>query len=344
MEMIKNVLGNKKDDDFLDEIKDADLLKLSYQLNILSEQGFFYLNQCREMRNNASVAHPTKIEIDDRELITFISRCCKYGLSHDNATKGIDMKVFISMLENETTTMDNLSTMSDSIKNTFDLQQELVMKILYSNYVDESSSTTKRNNSLELAKLLKPILTNKIETSFIEKHNRLSVIGDTTASSTSRKFFESIGLLNRLNDVEKVAIFKKAITQLTDAHLGLNNFYNEPVFAERLYEISKQITPIPEIIIPEYVEVIFTCYLGNDYGVSNNAMSYYKDMLKNLTPKGLEFIFDYIEKNEQLISKVLATPWKKAILVVLVEDYASSSLLTRAQENKLREIKHKYSI
>ncbi|MEJ7485669.1 hypothetical protein WL639_13505, partial [Staphylococcus hominis] len=79
----------KKDDDFLDEIKDADLLKLSYQLNILSEQGFFYLNQCREMRNNASVAHPTKIEIDDRELITFISRCCKYGLSHDNATKGI---------------------------------------------------------------------------------------------------------------------------------------------------------------------------------------------------------------------------------------------------------------
>ena len=95
------------------------------------------------MRNNASVAHPTKIEIDDRELITFISRCCKYGLSHDNATKGIDMKVFISMLENETTTMDNLSTMSDSIKNTFDLQQELVMKILYSNYVDESSSTTK---------------------------------------------------------------------------------------------------------------------------------------------------------------------------------------------------------
>ena len=124
----------------------------------------------------------------------------------------------------------------------------------------------------------------------------------------------------------------------------MNNFYNEPVFAERLYEISKQITPIPEIIIPEYVEVIFTCYLGNDYGVSNNAMSYYKDMLKNLTPKGLEFIFDYIEKNEQLISKVLATPWKKAILVVLVEDYASSSLLTRAQENKLREIKHKYSI
>ena len=48
----------------------------------------------------------------------------------------------------------------------------------------------KRNNSLELAKLLKPILTNKIETSFIEKHNRLSVIGDTTASSTSRKFLK----------------------------------------------------------------------------------------------------------------------------------------------------------
>lgn len=344
MEMIKNVLGDKKDDNFLDKITDAELLELSYQLNLISEQGFFYLSQCREMRNNASIAHPTEIEIDDRELITFISRCCKYGLSNDNVTKGIDMKLFIRVLENETTTRDNLSTMSDSIMNTFDLQQELVMKILHSNYVDGSSSTTKRKNSLEMAKLLKPILTNKIETSFIEKHNHLRVVEDTPASSASRKFFENMGLLSRLHDAEKVAIFKKAITQLTNAHLGLNNFYNEPVFAERLSEISKQITPIPEIIIPEYVNVIFTCYLGNDYGVSNNAMSYYTDMLKNLTPKGLEFILDWIEKDDQLISKALNLPWKRNNLAALIEDYASSSLLTGAQGNKLQRIRHKYSI
>lgn len=344
MEMIKNVLGDKKDDNFLDKITDAELLELSYQLNLISEQGFFYLNHCREMRNNASIAHPTEVEIDDRELITFISRCCKYGLSTDEVTKGIDMKTFIHVLENESTTSDNLSTLSDSIKNTFDLQQELIMKILHSNYVDGSSSTIKRKNSLELAKLLKPILTNKILTTFVEKHNHLKVVEDTSASVASRTFFESMGLLSNLNDAEKVAIFKKAITQLDNAHLGMNNFYNEPVFAERLFEISKQITPIPEIIIPEYVEIIFNCYLGNDYGVSNNAMSYYSDMLKNLTPKGIEFILEWIEQKDELISNALSVPWKRENLSSLIEYYAASSLLTGNQGNKLQSIRHKYSI
>ncbi|OSH35746.1 hypothetical protein XJ76305_1383 [Enterococcus faecalis] len=44
MEMIKNISGAKKDDNFLDKITDSELIELCYQLNIINEEGNFYLN------------------------------------------------------------------------------------------------------------------------------------------------------------------------------------------------------------------------------------------------------------------------------------------------------------
>ena len=92
LEMIKQISGSGKPDNFLEEITDYELIKLCYQLNILNEEGHYYLQQCRDIRNNASIAHPTTIKIDDRELINFISRCCKYGLSEPSQVVGIDIK------------------------------------------------------------------------------------------------------------------------------------------------------------------------------------------------------------------------------------------------------------
>lgn len=171
LEMIKHIRGNKVDDNFLENIRDADLLLICRQLNIISEQGYFYLDQCRDTRNNASAAHPSEIEIDDRELINFISRCTKYGLSNNFDRSGIDFKSLVSILESTKTTDDNLNVLSDNIKNTFDSQKEFIFSILYSNYIDSTINEVKRNNSIKLAKSLIPIINNKIIVDLLEKHN-----------------------------------------------------------------------------------------------------------------------------------------------------------------------------
>ena len=41
MEMIAQISGNSKPDNFLDKIQDVDLIDLCYQLNIIDEQGHF---------------------------------------------------------------------------------------------------------------------------------------------------------------------------------------------------------------------------------------------------------------------------------------------------------------
>ena len=83
IDMISQIYKEKKEG-FLKNISDNELLILCNQLGIISSQGFYYLDQCRDIRNNASIAHPSNIELDENELINFISRCCKYGLSDEN--------------------------------------------------------------------------------------------------------------------------------------------------------------------------------------------------------------------------------------------------------------------
>ncbi|MFT9056424.1 MAG: hypothetical protein ABF449_07340, partial [Ethanoligenens sp.] len=80
---IAQILNKKFEENDLDNLMDAELLDLCYKLELLSEEGFYFLSQCRDLRNNFSTAHPSIAQIDDRELINFISRCCKYGLTED---------------------------------------------------------------------------------------------------------------------------------------------------------------------------------------------------------------------------------------------------------------------
>lgn len=343
--MIKQVLDSKKNDDFLKDMTDAELLELCYQLNIIDEQGYFFLSQCREIRNQASVAHPSTMTLDDRELIVFISRCCKYGLSTPTDIKGMDLKILISVLESSETSQSNLSTLAVHISNTFQLQQEFIIQMLYSKYIDPSLPGQQRDNALQLAILLKKQFTNKIQMNLVSQHNELRIKGDSASKSAanSRKFFESVGLLSSLESSEQVAIFKKGIDNLQQAHWGINNFYTEPAFADRLNDISKQISPIPEIVINEYIQTLMDCYLGNAYGVSNMAVDDYYAMLTNLTPKGIQALLDYLSTMDESNS-ISGKKWKKDLLIRLISYFDESTSLNPSQVGKIKEIRKKFHL
>lgn len=345
LEMIKHIRGNKVEDNFLDNIRDADLLLICRQLNIISEQGYFYLDQCRDTRNNASAAHPSDIEIDDRELINFISRCAKYGLSDDFEVSGIDFKSLISVLESTTTTDDNLHVLGENIKNTFDSQKEFIFSILYSNYIDSTVNEVKRNNSIKLAKYLTPIINNKIIVDLLEKHNEKKMKEEQISVTNSMQFLREMNLISHLSESEKTLIFKKATINLFNAHNGMNNFYNEPPFAERLLEVSTQIKPIPELVKGEYINTILDCYFGNGYGTSTSAMPFYTAMFQNLTPKELEYLLNILKNsNSSIMQNVMKTPWKKNLFIEMLNNIEQNVGEHIKLVNLYNEILNKYSL
>lgn len=337
MEMIAQISGSSKPDNFLDKIQDVDLIDLCYQLNIIDEQGHFYLQQCREIRNHASIAHPSNIDIDDRELINFISRCCKYGLSEITISTGIDIKSLNAILSIEDNS-ESLDHFVSILNTTFRSQQTLIYQILYSNYIDPSKTSTVRANALRIAKSASNILSDNPEiiVELLEKHQSNLLSGSKDKRINSTNFIEAIGQLNSLSDVEKISAFRKAINHLRSAHYGMNNFYNEPPFAERLQELSEKITPIPEPIIEKYVEVNLECYVGNSYGVSWAAIGFCEKMLKNLTPKGIECMLGKLNSTSQTLNSE-----QKSRIQDLLEFYSSSPIVTSTQKIQVESLKAK---
>ena len=73
------------------DLKDAELLALCLKLNLVTEDGYFFLDQCRDIRNNFSAVIPAVGQVDDHEFLAFTNRCAKYALGNEINPVGVDI-------------------------------------------------------------------------------------------------------------------------------------------------------------------------------------------------------------------------------------------------------------
>jgi len=270
------------------DLQDSQLLDLVLKLGLVSEDGFFFLDQCRDTRNNFSAAHPTIGKINDREFTTFLNRCIRYALASDAFPRGIDVSAFIRAVNGNTFTEAQLTHWVESLDATHDAQRELLFGTLHGIYCDPSAPQNARVNAMNLCKAYAKKLTSAIKASLIDKHSDYVAKGDTERHGASQQFFEHLGLLSILNDSERHGVISSAINRLWGVHQGMNNFYNEPPFAERLQKLSEQ-EAIPDTIQESYVNIVIGCYIGNGYGVSNAAIPHYETMIRGFSPREIDF-------------------------------------------------------
>lgn len=268
----------------LQELQDSRLIELCLKLNLIDEDGFFFLDQCREVRNNFSAAHPTIGNLNDREFITFVNRCVKYALGDSASPKGVDIGAFISAIKGARFTDGQKKVWVQRLEETHDAQRQLLVGMVHGIYCDPATGEEERLNCIDICDALKAGFTNAIRSDIVARHSEYLASGDEKRHTASQQFFERLGLLSLLNESEQHLVFKRAVDRLLAAHQGMNNFYNEPPFAERLLELSQQ-GQVPETIQEEYVETVVGCYIGNGYGVSWAAEASYERMIKGFSPR-----------------------------------------------------------
>src|SRR5258708_1378342 len=107
-----------------------------------------------------------------------------------------------------------------------------------------------------------------------------------------RRAKQKLGLLSLLGDSELHLIFTTAGANLLAVHNAMNNFYNEPPFAQRLRQISEQ-NQIPASAQYAVVEAVTTCAVGNPWGVSNAAMPSYEKMIQPFSPNEVGILLNF---------------------------------------------------
>ncbi len=74
------------------------------------------------------------------------------------------------------------------------------------------------------------------------------------------------------------------LSRLRDAHLGIDNFYNEPKPAEDLYNATLEMTDESwsRVNVERIINVPLICLIGNSYGYSTNAEPFLKKILEKI--------------------------------------------------------------
>jgi hypothetical protein len=282
--IVAQILQSDFEEKNLLELQDSRLLELSLKLNLVNEDGFFFLDQCRDVRNNFSAAHPTMGSVNDREFTTFLNRCVRYALADASSPKGVDIGAFISAVKGPRFNANQNGVWVQRLTETHDAQRQMLVGMVHGIYCDPNTSEPSRLNALDIGSALKGIFTAALRSDLVNKHSEYAAKGDEPRHTASLQFFEKLGLLTLLNESEQHAVFYRAIERLWNVHNGANNFYNEPPFAERLLELSLQ-GAVPETTQEQLVQVVVCCNIGNGYGVCWAASESYEQIIRNFSPR-----------------------------------------------------------
>jgi hypothetical protein len=282
--IVAQILQSDFEEKHLLELQDSRLLELALKLNLVNEDGFFFLDQCRDVRNNFSAAHPTMGSVNDREFTTFLNRCVRYALADAASPKGVDIGAFISAVKGSRFNANQHGVWVQRLAETHDAQRQMLVGMVHGIYCDPNTSEPSRLNALDIGGSLKDTFTASLRSDLINKHSEYAAKGDEPRHAASLQFFEKLGLLTLLNESEQHAVFYRAIDRLWNVHNGTNNFYNEPPFAERLLELSLH-GAVPETAQEQFVQVVVCCNIGNGHGVCWAASTSYEQIIRNFSPR-----------------------------------------------------------
>lgn len=294
--VVAQIKQNDFEEKHLLELQDSRLLELCLKLNIIDEDGFFFLDQCRDVRNNFSAAHPTLGKINDREFTTFLNRCVRYALADSALPRGVDIGAFISAVKGPRFNAQQCNIWVQRLTETHDAQRQMLVTMAHGIYCDPNTPEQARLNSIDLCEGLLNAFNASIKSELINSHTEYVANGYQDKHAASLQFFEKLSLLGLLNESEQHHIFTRAISRLWDVHNGTNNFYNEPAFAERLLELSTQ-GAVSETAQEQFVQTVGCCRVGNGYGVSNAVVRYYDQMIQNFSPREISTLIQSAATN-----------------------------------------------
>jgi len=289
--VVPQVINKPFDEEALLDLRDADLLQLCLELNLISEHGYFLLDQCRDVRNNFSAAHPSVGALDEDEFINFLNRVGRHALSNEHNPRGVDMQAFIGAVKAARFNPGQLETWRTRIEGTFDAQRERLFGTLHGIYCDPASGEEARLNALGICRAFAATMTPKAKSTLVDRHQDYRAKGDEPRHKASQQFFERLGLIGLLGDAEVHVLITSAAKNLLSVHNSFNNFYNEPPFAARLAGLAAQYR-VPESAQYEFVEAVITCAIGNTYGVSRAAMPSYWAMIRSFSPAEIRIMLE----------------------------------------------------
>lgn len=301
----------------LREVKDHQLITGAFALGIIPNEAHFFLQQCREIRNNFSTAHFPMGELDKFETFNFIKNCIKYILTFDLPAPGLQIKDLVESLTIER--LDSVDEINAIIESQSTKIHGPILHNLFSNFIKQDCDPNLKHNIRMLAPDLWDLVSDEVKSNIAAKFASLRDIQGKDAASEALEFLKIVNGVEFIPESFKEIIFKKHAQALIDAHNGWDNYYHEPGYARDLASLGPN---VPISAIYTYVKGVLLSFVGNGFGIATAAQEYNTEMISNISQTGVRSLFKLL-KSDMDITRELSNsaPVKRLIGVMdLIKD------------------------
>lgn len=268
----------------LAKITDDELIRAAAKIGFISPVGQQQLDLVRYMRNHASAAHPNQHEVGPYQLLAFMETCIREVILLPESPTMVAAGRLLYNVKNTTVTAEAAAELAGVFNGLRPDQVELLANGLFGIYTDLSSSTVTRDNVRLLAPQLWPQVPESVRSNFGVRQARFKASLDQDQADLAREFLSAVDGLSYLSEDIRLGEIDTLIDELRRAHVGMDNFYNEPPIATRLAQIVGT-QAIPLGVETKYVEALATIFLGRSSGVSWKANATYEELMTAFTPK-----------------------------------------------------------
>ncbi len=280
-----------KDEDDLVKLDEWELVRGCHLTGILSDIGYKHLDYIRDMRNWASAAHPNQNDLTGFQLIAWLETCIKEVIAKEPEGSAIEVKRFLNNIRNNTLTAQDAQHINAGLEHLPSDIAKSLLRTLFGMYTTQGAAAqVKANIRMVCAKawIMAPE-DSKYECGL--KYSVYAANGEIDRKAAANEFLATVNGLPYLpHDTLALEISEK-VNNLYSAHIGFNNFHNEPSHAKMLDSYISQAGVIPEPIRKQYVKTIVMARIGNGHGISEMAMPFYDHMLNKFgEPEIKEFV------------------------------------------------------
>ncbi len=270
--------GLRTREGLVEDIKSAQLLEGCFLLGIIGKEAYFYLDHCREVRNQYSAAHMTSAELDLMETGNFIKNCIKYSLGHDLPAAGFSLKEFLDYIAQPDVHVDEAFAFLESQSSRI---YGAVAHRFFTEFVEPTTGNELRAAVKALAPRVWALLDEDVRAEVATRYARLKERPSPNHSEQALEFLKIVNGVGYVPDSLRAVIFNRYSQNLLDAWGGIDNFYNEPAPARALLELGSGV-PMPAVKL--YAKANLLSFIGNYYGYSLNAAPHTEKMLLSANP------------------------------------------------------------
>lgn len=282
------------------------------------------------MRNWASAAHPNQNELTGLQLVAWLETCIKEVIAKEPEGPAIHVK---TLLHNVRTKVLTAADCKPIISNIEMLPPDLAVSLirtLFGMYTDPKMAVTAKNN----IKLLSPAVWKQApESSRYEvglKYQSFASNADIRRRDPAKEFLDTVGI-SYLPPSQFAVELDEQVRNLYNAHLGWDNFHNEPPYAKTLVRYVPATGVIPDSVRVTYVKTLIMCRIGNGYGVSRSALPYYDELLNRFEESEIRQVPRLLRDSEftsRLQFEVCATKYR--LLCTSFREKTSNPFVQRA--------------